>query len=317
LTVRFTEVRPGTLAPDQRTYPGQVVGSGCVYPPSVRTIADQLDQAYPPDRRTHVGAWRAYAEDMGNTPSRDGGDPDPLGGTDCAHPPLEGVDVTNVATATDQYADRHNPFVFFRSIIDDRARCNANDVPLSPHLERDLARERTTPKFGFVIPNLCNDGHDATCVGLNADGTHEGGLVGADAWLRHWMPVIFGSPAYRAGHMLVVVTFDEANPFHPEGSTACCGERPGPSWPWPGFASILTAFGVPAPTQPGQYPGGGRVGAVLLNRKWIEPGTVDATPYNHYSALRSYEDLLGLREHLGFAAQDGLVTFGDGVFSHG
>jgi hypothetical protein len=271
---------------------------------------------------------------MGNTPSRDGGDPDPLGGTDCAHP-LEGTDHTNAATATDQYADRHVPFVFFRAITDDRAGCNANVVPLgtvtlgsagssdrfSGHLARDLARERTTPRFGFITPNLCNDGHDATCTGVNTEGTHEGGLVGADAWLRHWMPLILGSPAYRSGHMLVVVTFDEADPFEPEGSTACCGERPGPSWPWPGFASILTAFGVPAPTQPGEYPGGGRIGAVLLNRKWVQPGTVDTVAYNHYSALRSYEDLLGITSggtdghgHLGFAAQEGLTTFGTDVF---
>jgi hypothetical protein len=74
--------------------------------------------------------------------------------------------------------------------------------------------------------------------------------------------------------------------------------------------------------EPGQYPGGGRVGAVLLNSKWITPGSVDTTPYNHYSALRSYEDLLGLDRggadghgHLGFAAQEGLQTFGTDVFN--
>jgi hypothetical protein len=316
---RFSDVTPGTLDPDQKTYPGQVDGSGCVYPPVVKTIADQLDAVDPPDRDTHVAAWREYAEDMGNTPARDGGDPDPLGGTDCGHPPIGGADHTNTGTAVDQYADRHNPFVFFHSLIDDQALCDANIVPLgdqqSGHLARDLAHESTTPRFGFITPNVCNDGHDATCAGLNADGTHEGGLVGADAWLRHWMPLILSSPAYRAGHTLVVVTFDEANPFDPAGTAACCGERPGPSWPWPGFASILTAFGVPAPTQPGQDPGGGRVGAVLLNAKWIAPGTVDQTPYNHYSALRSYEDLLGLPGHLGFAAQDGLTTFGADVFT--
>lgn len=59
-----------------------------------------------------------------------------------------------------------------------------------------------------------------------------------------------------------------------------------------------------------------------MNSKWITPGSVDAVPYNHYSALRSYEDLLGLdrggadgRGHLGFAAQQGLRTFGADVFN--
>lgn len=35
----FVDVAPGTPAPDQATDPGQVVGQGCVYPPSVQTIA--------------------------------------------------------------------------------------------------------------------------------------------------------------------------------------------------------------------------------------------------------------------------------------
>jgi phosphatidylinositol-3-phosphatase len=332
----YNDVTPGTFDPDQQTYPGQVDGSGCVYPAAVKTIADQLDAVDPPNPLTHVAAWREYAEDMGNTPSRDGGVPDPLGGTDCGHPPAGGSDLTNSDTAVDSYADRHNPFMFFHSIVDDPALCDANVVPLgtlqagsggapdrfSGHLATDLAHERTTPRFAFVTPSACDDGHDATCAGVNANGGKTGGLVAADAWLTHWMPLILSSPAYRDGHMLVVVTSDEANPFDPQGTNACCGERPGPSWEWPGYSQILSFFGVPAPTQPGQDPGGGDVGALLLNRKWIIRGTSDPTPYNHYSALRSYEDLLGLhaggsdgRGHLGYAGQPGLVPFGADVFN--
>ena len=52
------------------------------------------------------------------------------------------------------------------------------------------------------------------------------------------------------------------------------------------------------------------------------PGSTDTTgSYNHYSALRSYEDLLGLttggadgQGHLGFAAATGLAPFGYDVF---
>ena len=45
--------------------------------------------------------------------------------------------------------------------------------------------------------------------------------------------------------------------------------------------------------QAGTVPGGGRVGAVLLNPMWIKPGSVDtARSYNHYSPLRTFEDLL-------------------------
>ena len=64
------------------------------------------------------------------------------------------------------------------------------------------------------------------------------------------------------------------------------------------------------------------IGALLLNSRWITPGSVDTTPYNHYSALRSYENLLGITRggadghgHLGFAAQEGLQPFGRDVFS--
>ncbi|HZC51861.1 MAG TPA: alkaline phosphatase family protein, partial [Mycobacterium sp.] len=277
--------------------------------------------------------WRQYAEDMGNDPVRDHGVADPSGGTDCAHPPVGAPDVTNAATPADQFADRHVPFLFFHSLIDDPARCNAHVVPLGTvtvgssgapdrfqgHLARDLAHARTTPDFALITPNLCNDGHDATCAGTNTEGGNTGGLVGADLWLRHWMPLILDSPAYRDGHTLVVVTFDESDPFH--DATACCNEQPGPSWAWPGYATILGAFGLPAPTQPGQYPGGGRVGAVLLNARYIKAGSSNPTPYNHYSALHSYEDLLGIRTggadgrgHLGFAAQPGLRPFGRDVF---
>jgi phosphatidylinositol-3-phosphatase len=51
---------------------------------------------------------------------------------------------------------------------------------------------------------------------------------------------------------------------------------------------------------------------VLLS-PFIRHNTVNATPYNHYSLLRSVEDLFGLG-HLGYAGQDGLKAFGADVF---
>jgi len=327
----YTDVTPGTLDPDQARYPGQVDGSGCVYPASVQTIGNQLD-ALPSARNLSGGStWRQYAEDMGNDPARDYGTADPLGGTDCAHPPSGGT-FPNHATPTDQYAIRHVPFLFFHSVTDNDAYCAAHVVPLGTvsigadgdtfrgHLAQDLAQERTTPGFAMVTPNTCTDGHDATCTGPNTEGGHEGGLVAADLWLEHWMPLILSSPAYRSGQMLVVLTFDESDPFH--DSTACCNEQPGPDNDNPGFPPLAARFGLPAPTAPGQYPGGGRVGAVLLNSKSITPGSRNDTPYNHYSALRSYEDILGITTggsdghgHLGFAGQPGLRPFGSDVFN--
>jgi hypothetical protein len=323
----FVNLTPGTPAPDQAADPGQVVGQGCVYPASVQTIAGQLDAKYPPNPTTHVASWRAYEQDMGNTPARDGGVVDPSGGTDCAHPAIGTTDTAEVATALDQYTTRHNPFVWFHSVIDDAAECDANVVPLgtlrangtpSPtgHLALDLRSQATTPRFAFITPNLCSDGHDATCAGPNSIGGNTGGLVGADLFLRHWMPLLLRSPAYRSGDTLIVITFDEADvdeTANPAYAAACCNEQTGPNTAAPGDGSATSDTA----------PGGGRIGAVLLNPRYIKPGTVDVTgSYNHYSALRSYEDLLGLTTggsdghgHLGFAGAAGLQPFGTDVFN--
>jgi len=115
----------------------------------------------------------------------------------------------------------------------------------------------------------------------------------------------------------VVVTFDEAEidpSSDPAYAAACCNEQPGPNTTAPGSASA---------SSDAEAPGGGRVGALLLNARYIRPGSVDrSAAYNHYSALRSYEDLLGLttggvdgRGHLGFAGASGLRPFGRDVFN--
>jgi hypothetical protein len=321
----FANVAPGTPDPDASLNPGQVDGEGCVYPSTVPTIASQLDAKYRPNPTTHVASWRAYEQDMGNTPSRDGGVADPGGGTDCGHPAIGAPDTAEFATAADQYTTRHNPFVWFHSVIDDTAECDANVVPLgtlspagtplpSGHLATDLKSEKTTPRFAFITPNLCNDGHDGTCAGPNSTGGHVGGLTGADQFLRAWMPLILHSPAYRHGDTLVVITFDEADvdTSSPAYAAACCGETSGPNTKAPGNAGLASDTA----------PGGGQIGALLLDAKYIAPGTTDTTgTYNHYSALRSYEDLLGLttggvdgQGHLGFAATTGLAPFGPDVF---
>ena len=70
--------------------------------------------------------------------------------------------------------------------------------------------------------------------------------------------------------------------------------------------------------------GGGDAGAVLIS-PYIKPGTVSNTDYNHYSLLRTLEDIFQVRGsapgidgqgHIGYAAQAGLAPFGTDVFSH-
>jgi hypothetical protein len=324
------------------------VGDGCVYPPpttttkGAQTIGDQLDALYvslgTKPEKIH---WREYAEDMGFDTPRDHGVFDPNGtGNDCAHPAIGGNDLTNTAEAVDQYADRHNPWIYFHSVIDDAARCDLHVVPLGVaavgaggdaffgHLHDDLLTPRKTPEFMFVTPNLCNDGHDATCHGTNIEGGATGGLVGLDLWLKHYMPMIFASPTYQDGSLLVVITFDEASS---SDATACpntdqstCGSPIGPNVSNPGFSSVLALFGLQTtPTMNYVYPGGGHIGAVVFNKKHIMPGSVNTTGYyNHYSALRTYEDLLGITTggddgagHLGYASGPNVTPFGADVFN--
>jgi hypothetical protein len=239
---------------------GQVHGSGCVYPSTVLTIANQLE--------AKGLTWRGYMEDMSRN---------------CQHLELGHKDDHIHARPGDQYATRHNPFVYFHSIID-HPTCKEHVVPLTA-LDEDLKSVATTPNLAFITPNLCNDGHDgasAICPG--------GHLKSADRFLRHFVPKILASPAYRQDGMLMI-TFDEAEIGHSGGrvdlettdATACCDEPSGPNTSLPGLTGA----------------GGGRIGAVILSR-YVKPGSRDDTPCNHYTLLRGLEDLFGL-DYLGFA----------------
>ncbi len=70
--------------------------------------------------------------------------------------------------------------------------------------------------------------------------------------------------------------------------------------------------------------GGGDTGSVLIS-PYIRPGTVSRVFYNHYSWLRTMEDLFNVGRasggldgagHIGYAAQPGLAPFGEDVFNN-
>lgn len=279
------------LTPD-----GQAIGSGCIYPASIKTLSDQLTAA--------GKTWRAYMGDMGNDPARES--------STCGHPAVGAQDLTQTAEkpspsvpAGDFYAARHNPFVYFHSIID-QPICHTNVVSLD-RLTLDLQSERATPNFAFITPNLCDDGHESPC----ANG-RPGGLASADAFLQKWVPLIVGSPAFQRDGLLIV-TFDEGGYTVTQGSNngvvitfqgdSCCNEQPGPN---------LGAF--PQSSSIGPYTintqsfGGDRTGAVLLS-PFLRPGTVSNTFFNHYSLLKTVEDIFGIDQHLGYAGQQGLLGF--------
>lgn len=245
--------------------PGQAVGDGCVFPATVPTVAGQLKDA--------GETWKGYMEDMGSA---------------CRHPALGAVDDTQKARAGDQYAARHNPFVYFAGITGS-PDCAANDVDLAA-LKTDLASPATTPNLSMITPNLCHDGHDSPCIDGQA-----GGLASADEWLKQWVPAITSSPAFKQDGVLVI-TFDESDGPQSDAS-ACCGEGPGPNAPLPGITGM----------------GGGRVGALVLS-PFTKGGTWSTTPYNHYGLLASIEDTFGL-PYLGYAGTPGLNRFGLDVYN--
>ena len=204
------------------------------YTPCVRngpTIGAQLDTA--------GLSWRAYMQSM----------PAP-----CTFPTGTTDNYQN------GYATRHNPFVYFSEIVNNAPYCAAHDVPYSPSsFANDLAAG--PPNFSFIVPDTCDDGHDANC---NATGRTQ--IQNLDSWLQQNVPPIL---SYMGTHpaSALFITFDEAANTDTSG---CCNQPP---------------LGI----------GGGHVGLVM-----VAPGLERAAGYrstvpgNHYSLLRTLEAGFGV-----------------------
>jgi len=211
-----------------------------------RNLADQIEDA--------GLTWKGYMDAMPSpcfhaAYSPTAAPPDPYQGNSTTPPAYD-------------YADRHNPFLYFADIVGNDSRCQAHDVPYS-QLAADLAGD-SLPAFSFITPDTCHDGHDNPC----ADGS-AGGLARADLWLSQNVPALL---AYVLSHNgLLLITFDEASTTDTSG---CC-------------------TGGPA----GGPGAGGRVGLLALSAA-VPAGGVVTTPYDHASLLRTIEDSLGIAEHL-------------------
>jgi hypothetical protein len=84
------------------------------------------------------------------------------------------------------YALKHNPFAYYGS------RCPAQVVPFT-QFASDM--KSTVPRFVWITPNLCNDGHDCS----NAI---------ADAWLARTVGIILNSIEWQDNGLLLI-TWDE------------------------------------------------------------------------------------------------------------
>ncbi len=267
------------IAPGTTGAQEQVIGSGCVYPSATPTLLSQL-------RAKHL-SWRAYIQGI----DEGSGTPEA-----CAHPALGAADPSAATPppAGQSYATWLNPFVYLGALTATPS-CAAEDVGLS-QLQPDLSQVNATPDFAYIVPDLCNDGNPAPCApGAPA------GLAPANAFLQRVVPEIMASKAYKQNG-LIVITVDQAPSSGPfADSSSCCGQ--------PQFPNLPASGSGLAPE------GGGQVGALLLS-PFIKTHAVSQEPYNHFSLLRTIEDLFGL-SHLGYAGDAKVSSFEPSLFAAG
>ncbi|MGO9973565.1 MAG: hypothetical protein ACLP01_12325 [Solirubrobacteraceae bacterium] len=133
----YSEFPPATAAKAN----GLVDGNGCVYPDTALTIGDQVTAS------GHV--WKAYLAGMGATA--------------CLHPNSGAVDDVTLPGGQPGYDTRHNPFIYFHSLLD-LGGCQSDDVDLG-QLAHDLAKPSRTATYNYIAPGLCADA--ATSAGAS------------------------------------------------------------------------------------------------------------------------------------------------------
>ncbi|MBV9366659.1 MAG: hypothetical protein JOY89_20675 [Solirubrobacterales bacterium] len=335
------------ISSGRKVGPGQVVGTGCAYPPATKTLAGQLTTA------GHT--WKTYVAGI------------PSSVRTACRVPKPGSTQPQLAGAHTAYLAWRNPFLYFRSLTAGQA-CRQNEVGLG-RLAQDLKSDTTTPSLAYIIPAPCADGSEVPCQpGATT------GLGAADRFLKSVVPEITRSAAYKdAG--LIAITFDQAPQTGPYADpSACCGVASYPnlrSLPAGTPAVPPAAMGTSSPTSStgatttsstgatttsstgtssastttetsgtlttdtttatGSTPtttpapslgvgattptgGGGQVGLLLIS-PYVKPGSIDVVDYfNHFSLLASIENLFGLK-HLGYAGAPGLPVFGAAVFN--
>lgn len=101
-----------------------------------------------------------------------------------------------------RYLVRHVPAAYY---TDERHDCERWSVPMGDPqagaLHDDITAG-TLPAFALLSPDACDDMHGADPCPADRVGT-------GDRWLRRWLPAVLHGPDYRAGRLVVVVTWDE------------------------------------------------------------------------------------------------------------
>ena len=99
---------------------------------------------------------------------------------------MEGLGPEGCLNSPVPYDPGHNPFAFYGG------GCPSNVVPLTGQ-PADLAG--STPRFSWITPDRCHDGHDCS-------------VATSDAWLRQEVGAITSSDAWKSNGVLLI-TWDE------------------------------------------------------------------------------------------------------------
>jgi hypothetical protein len=260
---------------------GTVPGAGCVYPETALTIGDQVSAS------GHT--WGAYIEDMGTAT--------------CAHPNSGTADDLALTGTGTGYDTRHNPFIYFHSLLD-LGDCQSDDVDLRPPRQGASARSRTGT-FTFVAPGVrrrhCGGGHGSATDAPATRGSETSTTGTTTAPVTTSTTTSTTSTGTGTG----AATSSESASAQPGGSVGCASDQPvgiaaedaflkqwvprilrSPAYRKDGV--LIVTFAGDAAKNPGRPT---RTGALVLSRYARRHHTLTAT-YGPYSLLRSVEDML-------------------------
>src|SRR6185312_5762117 len=196
-----------------------------------------------------------------------------------------------------------DPVPYFHSLLDS-PECVRNDVSLE-QLAPDLKAAKTTPALSYIVPNICHAGAELPC-----EPGQPAGALAAEEFLRRIVPALEASPAYGEGGLIAITSAEARQTGPAPDPSSCCVSPAYPNIP----AEAAPPEVVSGPVKPSG--GGGRVGLLLLS-PFVAPGTVNESAYfNHYSLLKSIEELFEL-EPLGYASEVALTAFEGSVYNYG
>jgi hypothetical protein len=165
-----------------------------------------------------------------------------------------------------RYVARMNPAIFFSGL-----RCRAHDVPLGTPTSGPLAtalEDGTLPQFTVIVPNEC----DSMSFSHGCAARKKSAFVAlGDFWVDGWMKRLLGSRLYQSGSTAIFITWVDGTPGAPLDHDC--------------FTDPLKSC---------------HVGALVVAPS-VRPDAQLPVPFSHYSLLRTTEELLGVKRHLGDA----------------